>query len=115
MERVRLADGLPVILERRHVVASHCRTLADADLTGSIYKVWKEQFNLDVEGAEESIRAVNIRREETKLLGTYPDTAALCLCGLNEPCTAETPTNSTTGSVAFKVPASPSGNSCPRE
>jgi GntR family transcriptional regulator len=77
MERVRLADGLPVILERRHVVASHCRILTDADVTGSIYKVWKEQFNLDVEGAEESIRAVNIRREEAKLLGTYPDTAAL--------------------------------------
>jgi len=77
MQRVRLADGLPVILERRHVVASHCRTLTDADVTGSIYRVWKEQFNLDVEGAEESIRAVNLRREEAKLLGTYPDTAAL--------------------------------------
>lgn len=77
MERVRLADGLPVILERRHVVASHCRTLSESDVTGSLYKVWREQYQLEVEGAEESIRAVNVRREEARALGTRQDTAGL--------------------------------------
>jgi GntR family transcriptional regulator len=77
MERLRLADGLPVILERRYVVAEHCRTLKKSDVVGSLYKVWKEKYTLEVEGAEESIRAVNMRSEEAKTLGTRQNTAGL--------------------------------------
>ena len=77
MERLRLADGLPVIFERRHIVAAHCKTLKKDDVRGSLYKVWKERYNLDVEGAEQSIRAVNIRREEATTLGTRQNAAAL--------------------------------------
>jgi GntR family transcriptional regulator len=77
VERLRLADGLPVILERRYVIAAHCRTLKTSDVRGSLYKVWKEQYNLDVQGAEQSIRAVNLRREEARALGTRQNTAGL--------------------------------------
>jgi DNA-binding GntR family transcriptional regulator len=76
MERTGLADGLPVILERRHVVAAHCRALTDAEVPGVTYKVWEGRFHLDVEGAEQSIRAANLRSEEAKPLGTHQDTAA---------------------------------------
>lgn len=77
MERLRLADGLPVILERRYVITAHCQTLTATDVQGSLYKVWKEHYNLDVAGAEQSIRAVNLRHEEAKLLGTRQNTAGL--------------------------------------
>jgi GntR family transcriptional regulator len=79
MERLRLADGLPVILERRHIVAAYCRTLKKSDLRGSLYRIWRELYNLDLEGAEQSIRAVNLRREEAKLLGTRQNTAGLLI------------------------------------
>lgn len=77
VERVRLADSLPVILERRHIVAAYCRSLNENDVAGSLYKVWRERFNLEAEGAEESIRAVNLSREEAKMLGTRQNTAGL--------------------------------------
>jgi GntR family transcriptional regulator len=77
VERLRLADDLPVILERRHIIARHCPSLKNSDVAGSLYKVWKEQCNLDVEGAEETIRAVNIGRGEAKALGTRQNTAGL--------------------------------------
>jgi len=77
VERLRLADGLPVILERRYIVAAHCPTLKTNDVRGSLYKVWKAQYNLDVEGAEQNIRAVSLRREEARVLRTRQNTAGL--------------------------------------
>jgi len=77
VERLRLADGLPVILERRHIVAALCPTLKKSVVGGSLYKVWKERYHLNVEGAEQSVQAVNIPRGEAKTLGTRPNAAGL--------------------------------------
>jgi GntR family transcriptional regulator len=68
MERLRLADSVPVILERRYVVASYCRGLALADVQGSLYSIWTQKYQLSVEGADESIRAVNIRGADARAL-----------------------------------------------
>jgi len=77
VERLRLADDLPVIFERRHVVAAYCPAMKKSDIEGSLYKLWTERYNLDIEGAEQSIRAVSIRREDAKTLGTRQNTAGL--------------------------------------
>ena len=79
LERLRLADSLPVILERRHIAARYCPRLTVKDLGGSLYKIWKERFHLEVEGAEETIRAVNIRRAEAAMLGTRQNTPGLLI------------------------------------
>jgi GntR family transcriptional regulator len=68
MERLRLADDLPVILERRYVAAEHCPSLTRADINGSLYAVWVQRYQLPVEGADESIRAVNIRGSDARAL-----------------------------------------------
>ena len=68
IERLRLADGMPVILEKRYVVASHCPGLTAADLEGSLYRVWTDRYLLPIEGADESIRAVNIRGADARAL-----------------------------------------------
>ena len=36
IERLRLADGLPVILEKRYVVAQYCPDLTAKDVDGSL-------------------------------------------------------------------------------
>jgi GntR family transcriptional regulator len=82
MERLRLVDGLPVILERRYVVAKHCPTLKSDDLAESLYKVWRERDHLDIEGAEQSIRAVNLTQEEAKALRTRQNTAGFLITSL---------------------------------
>jgi len=79
MERLRLADALPVILERRYVVASLGRKLKESDSRGSLSKTWKDRFNLDVEGAEATIRAFNLLKEEARILGTRQNAAGLLI------------------------------------
>jgi GntR family transcriptional regulator len=68
IERLRLADGRPVILEHRYVVTKFCPDLSEAELSGSLYGVWTERYRLDIVGADQTIRAVSIRGPEAKLL-----------------------------------------------
>jgi len=64
MERVRLADGMPVIFERRHVVAKLCLKMTRADAKGSLYRCWTEKCGLEISGADEVIHAVNAGKAE---------------------------------------------------
>lgn len=82
MERLRLADGLPVILEHRHIVEAHCPRLKKRDVQGSLYGIWKDMYNLDVEGAEQTIRAVNLNRAEARALSARQNTAGLLITSL---------------------------------
>jgi GntR family transcriptional regulator len=68
VERLRLAGGVPVILERRTIVARWCPDLEHSDLEGSLFAVWTHKYNLDIGGADEVIRAAPIRGEEAHLL-----------------------------------------------
>jgi GntR family transcriptional regulator len=77
LERLRLADGLPVIYERRHVVAEHCPGLTEADLTGSLYALWTGRYGLIIEGAEERVQAVNLRGAEALALKVRNGAAGL--------------------------------------
>jgi GntR family transcriptional regulator len=52
VERLRLADGVPVILERRYVVAEYCPELTADDLRGSLYSLLVTRCRLPVEGAD---------------------------------------------------------------
>jgi GntR family transcriptional regulator len=70
MERLRLADERPVILERRYVVAKYCPDLAEQDLLGSLYDLLTKKYRLDIAGADQSIRAVCIEGKEAEVLGT---------------------------------------------
>jgi GntR family transcriptional regulator len=82
MERLRLADGLPVILEHRHIVEAYCPRLKKRDVQGSLYGIWKDLYNLDLEAAEQSIRAVSLSRAEAKALNTRQNTAGLLITSL---------------------------------
>ena len=77
MERLRLADGVPVILERRWVVASLCPGLERANLAGSLYALWTDRYRLRVEGADQTIRAVRIDARDARALGTARGAAGL--------------------------------------
>jgi GntR family transcriptional regulator len=79
VERLRLADGLPVILEKRYIVARHCPDLTVADLRGSLYKIWTERYGLTIEGADESIRAVNTRGADARALRVRDGAAGMLI------------------------------------
>lgn len=75
MERIRFADGKPVIYERRHVIAAHCPGLTKADAKGSLYAAWTSKCRLQITGADESIRAVNASAAQARHLKVRPGTA----------------------------------------
>lgn len=77
LERVRLADGQPVIYERRHVVARFCKGMTKADAKGSLYGFWTTKCRLSISGADESIRAVNATPAQASALGIKTNTACL--------------------------------------
>lgn len=77
LERLRLADGQPVIYERRHVVARFCTGMTKADTKGSLYGYWTTKCHLAISGADESIRAVNASSAQASALGIPPNTACL--------------------------------------
>jgi GntR family transcriptional regulator len=77
MERLRLVDERPVILEKRFLVERHCPGLKKKDLAGSIYAVWRDRYFLALAGAEQTIRAVNVKGREAELLEVKPGAAAI--------------------------------------
>src|SRR5574340_1522462 len=79
VERLRLADGLPVILEKRYIVAEYCPDLTREDVSGSLYKLWAERYGLPIEGADESIRAVNARGADARALKLRDGAAAMLI------------------------------------
>ena len=77
MERLRLADREPVILERRHIAAALCPGLRKSDAAGSLYALWTDRYKLEIAGANESIRAVNIGAADARVLRVARGAAGL--------------------------------------
>jgi len=82
MERLRLADQRPVILERRYVRAEFCPDLKMEQLLGSLYDVWREKYGLEIVGAEQTIQAVNLSARDAKLLEVARGAAAFLVTSL---------------------------------
>jgi DNA-binding GntR family transcriptional regulator len=76
-ERLRLADGSPVIFERRWVVVRLCPKLTQTNVRGSLYSLWTDKFGLEIAGVDEVIRAVNLSAKQAALLDVLPQTAGL--------------------------------------
>jgi len=77
VERLRLADGAPVILERRFVVESLCPGLHQRDFGSSLYGIWTDRYKLEIAGADQTIRAAAIRGREARLLEVSGGAAGL--------------------------------------
>jgi GntR family transcriptional regulator len=77
VERLRLADGAPVILERRFVVESLCPGLHQRDFGASLYGIWTDRYKLEIAGADQTIRAAPIRGREARLLEVSGGAAGL--------------------------------------
>lgn len=77
LERIREVDGIPVILEKRHVALDLCPGLETRDLTGSLYALWTDVYGLRLAGAEQSIRAVGLDGPDAQALGAEAGAPAL--------------------------------------
>lgn len=77
LARLRLADELPVIVERRYIAARWCPGLREVQVSASLYAILTEVYGLHIIGADETIQAVNIQQEEARLLDVREGAAGL--------------------------------------
>ncbi|WP_406134841.1 GntR family transcriptional regulator [Streptomyces sp. NBC_01089] len=95
VSRLRLADGSPMCLETVHLPARRVPGLLEADLTGSLYTLLSERYQLDIRSAQQIVRSVDLGDTESALLGVPPGSAGLRVerVGLDH---RETPVEATT-------------------
>jgi len=82
IERLRLADHQPLILERRWVAKALMPDLNAADLRGSIYQLWTGPQRRTISGCKQTIAAVMLDATEAQHLSVSTGTAALLVRGI---------------------------------
>jgi GntR family transcriptional regulator len=80
--RLRLADDVPICVERVRLPASYVPGLIDLDLEGSLYALLATRFDIRISRHERHIRAVNIDAANAELLDVPPQAATLYVAQL---------------------------------
>jgi GntR family transcriptional regulator len=83
VERLRLADGEPLLLEQVHLPAERFPGLLASDLEhGSLYSILTERYGTHVTRAREALEPVRLPAREARLLGRAPRSLALLVEGI---------------------------------
>jgi GntR family transcriptional regulator len=83
LERLRLADGEPMLLEQVHLPADRFPGLLASDLEhNSLYQILTERYGTRVVRAREAIEPVLLRGREARLLGQASGRPALLVEGV---------------------------------
>ena len=61
VRRLRTGDGIPLIYEESYLPCDMFKDILGMDLTGSMYKIVSERFNIVLARCEQTIRAVNLK------------------------------------------------------
>lgn len=77
LKRLRLADGIPMILEYRWVRETLAPGLEESDVTSSFYRTLEEKFALRMTGERHSISAVLLNKKEAAKFGILTPAVAL--------------------------------------
>lgn len=79
VERLRLADEVPMILERHHLRAQFLPGLAPEDVVVSLYDTLTKKYRLPLAVMDETIRAMVIRGRNAALLGIPEGTPGILM------------------------------------
>lgn len=77
VRRVRAGNGTPYIYEESYLPADLFRGILDMDLTGSMYKLISEQFNVVLARCKQTISAVNLNAKIARILELPANTACI--------------------------------------
>jgi GntR family transcriptional regulator len=83
LERLRIANGTPLLLEMVHLPAERFPALLASDLEhNSLYEVLASRYGTSVERAREALEPVRMPAREARLLGLPPRSLALLIEGI---------------------------------
>jgi GntR family transcriptional regulator len=77
IRRLRTGDNIPLIYEETYLPADLFEGILDMDLTGSMYEIFTNTFNIELTRCEQTIRAVNMKKNVASLFGLKEYAAAL--------------------------------------
>jgi GntR family transcriptional regulator len=79
VRRLRTGDDIPLIYEETYLPVDMFPGILDMQLTGSMYDLFTNTFNIVLERCEQTIRAVNLGKKIAALFGLRENAAALHL------------------------------------
>lgn len=79
VERLRIADRTPFVLERQYYPYGRFRRLLELELTGSMYRLLVETFQADLHHSVQTLRAVRPPKEVAAKLGIRPSVPCIFL------------------------------------
>ena len=83
LERLRMADGEPLLLEQVFLPETRFPGLLAGDLEhGSLYELLTERYDTQVVRAREALEPISLRAREAQLLGVEPHRPALLIEGV---------------------------------
>jgi GntR family transcriptional regulator len=77
IRRVRIGDGTPYIYEESYLPYDLFKGVLEMDLTGSMYKLISEQFNIVLARCQQTISAVNLNAKIAKVLQLSENAAGI--------------------------------------
>lgn len=77
VHRIRKGDDIPLIYEESYLPGKMFKDILDMDLTGSMYKILSERFDIVLARSDQTIRAVNLKVQIAKLFDLPKNTAGL--------------------------------------
>jgi GntR family transcriptional regulator len=77
VRRVRVGDGTPYIYEESYLPYDLFKGILKMDLTGSMYKIISEQFNIVLARCQQTISAVNLDAKIAKILQLSENAAGI--------------------------------------
>ncbi len=83
LKRLRLADNVPVAIEEVFIPAKYCPGMEQHDLTGSLYKLIKEQYSHEISYVDNVVEAARPTKEERELLEAAVSIPMLKITSLN--------------------------------
>lgn len=79
IERVRIADKIPLVLEIQYYSFERFGKLLEMDIKGSMYEILTKVFNVNLDHSIQTIRAVNPTEEVANILGIQTTTPCIFL------------------------------------
>lgn len=79
LDRLRLADGVPYVLERQYYDAARFGRLLEMDIQGSLYQLLTREFQVELHRSEQTLRAVLPPRQVAHKLHISTDVPCMFL------------------------------------
>jgi GntR family transcriptional regulator len=78
-KRLRLGNGIPLVIERSYLPYGEYKSLLGMKLTGSLYHILTEKFGTELHRSIQTFRAVALSEEDAKLLDLPPKSPGIFL------------------------------------